>query len=69
MYPNRHDLLERIPQLNELIIAKLTDGGWVMTGTCNATRKYLRLIVKSIKQMAEEERIQKEQIYYLKQLR
>ena len=60
MYPNRPDLLSRIPQTNELTISKLANGGWVMTDTCNAARKYCRLIVKSIKQIAEGEGIPKE---------
>ena len=60
MYPNRPDLLKRIPQANELTIVKLADCGWVMTDTCNAARKYLRLLVESIKQIAEEEDIPKE---------
>ena len=59
MHPNRPDLLKRIPQDNELTIAKLADGGWVMTDICNAARKYHRLLVKSIKQIAEEEGIPK----------
>ena len=62
MHPNRPDLLERKPQANELTIVKLADGGWVMTDTCNAARKYRRLLVKPTKQIAEEEGIPKEQI-------
>ena len=49
MYPNRPDLLARITHANELTIAKIADGGWVMIDTCNSVRKYLRLLVKSIK--------------------
>ena len=60
MYPKRPDLLERITQVNELTISKLADGSWVMTDTCNAARKYLRLLVESIKQIVEEEGIPKE---------
>ena len=62
MYPNRPDLLARIPQANELTIAKIADGSWVMTDTCNTTRNYWRLIVESIKQIVEEEGIQKERM-------
>ena len=62
MYPNRPDLLARIPQANELTIAKLADGGWVMTDTFNAARKYFRTLVESIKQIADEEGIPKDQI-------
>ena len=62
MYPNWPDLLARIPQANELTISKLADGSWVMADNCNDARKYLRLLVKSINQIAEEEGISKEQI-------
>ena len=62
MYLNRPELLARIPQANELTISKLADGGWVRTDTCNAASKYRRLLVKSIKQIAEEEGILKEWI-------
>ena len=51
MYPNRPDLIARIPQANELTIATLDDGGWVITDTCNAARKYQSLLVKLIKQI------------------
>ena len=33
-----------------------------MTDTCNAARKYRRLLVEKIKQIAEEEGIPKEQL-------
>ena len=62
MCPNLPDLLARILQANELTIAKLDDGGWVITDTCNAARKYCRLLVEPITQIAEEECIPKEQI-------
>ena len=54
MYPNRPDLMARIPKANELTIDKLADGGWVMTDTYNDGRKYYRLIVESINHIAEE---------------
>ena len=62
MHPNRLDLLARIPQANELTIAKLAYGGWEITDTFNAARKYRRLLVKSTKKVAEEEGITKERI-------
>ena len=37
-----------------------------MTDTCNAARKYRRLLVESIKQIAEEEGIPKKQIKVFK---
>ena len=62
MYPNGPHLMERIPQANELTIAKLTNGGWMMTEIFNAARNYPRLLVESIKQIAEEVGILKERI-------
>ena len=55
MYFYRPDLLEKIPQAK-------TNGGWVMTDTCNAARNYHRLVVESIKLIAEEEGVPDEQI-------
>ena len=62
MYPNRPEQLARIPLAKELTISKIDDGGWVMTDTCNAASKCLRLLIESIKQIAEEEGIMKERI-------
>ena len=62
MFLNQPDLIARIPQATKLTIAKLADGGWLMTDTFNTARKYCRLLVGSIKQIAEEEGIPKEQI-------
>lgn len=52
MYPGRQDLLDLIPLASELTIAKLAQCGWIMTDTCNAARKYRRLFVESIKEVA-----------------
>ena len=60
MYPNRPDLLAMIPQANGLTIAKLANGGWLMTDTFDDARKYHRLLIESIKQIAEDEGIPKE---------
>ena len=60
MCPNWPDLLARIPQANKLTIVKLANSGWVTTDTCNDARKYRRLLVKSINQIAEKEGIMKE---------
>lgn len=62
LYPNRPDLLERIPKAHELTLAKLAHGGCVMTDTCNAARKYRRLLMEAIKQIAEEDGMTVEQI-------
>ena len=66
MYPNRPHLMERIPQDNKLTIAKLANGGWMMTDICNAARNYCRPSVELIKQIVEEEGIPKERIKVFK---
>ena len=66
MYPNRPELMTRTIQANELTIDKLVDVGWVMTDNLNAAGKYLRLLVESIKHIAEEEGITKEKIKLFK---
>jgi len=62
MYPARPDLLEQIPLAKELTLAKLAHGGWVMTDTCNAARKYRKLLIESIKKIAEEDGMDPDQI-------
>ena len=62
LYPNRPDLLARIPMAHELTLAKLAKGGWIMTDTCNAARKYRRLLMESIKKIAEEDGMSPDQI-------
>ena len=39
-YPNRPDLILLLPNANELSVAKLAKGGWLMTDTCNPARKF-----------------------------
>ena len=47
---------------HELTLAKLAKGGWIMTDTCNAARKYRRLLMESIKKIAEEDGMSPDQI-------
>ena len=62
MYPARPELLEQIPLAKELTLSKLAQGGWVMTDTCNAARKYRKLLMESIKQIAVEDGMDPDQI-------
>ena len=43
MYPNRPDLMQLIPDSKELTIAKLTQGGVLMTDNCDTVRLFRRL--------------------------
>ena len=54
LFPNRPDLLTRIPPLEQLTIAKLPTGSWLMTDTCNAARKLRRLLKEAITKIAKE---------------
>ena len=55
LYPGRQDLLDRIPQAAQLSMAKLAKNGWIMTDTCHAATKFMRLFVESIIQVAKDE--------------
>lgn len=54
-FPNRPDLLALISDPSELTIAKLANGGWIMTDTCNTARKFRRLLKEAIKEVAVAE--------------
>ena len=47
-YPGRQDLLYMIPSPFQLLIANIAMGGWIMTDTCNAARKFRRLLIEAI---------------------
>ena len=61
-YPNRPDLILLLPNANELSVAKLAKGGWLMTDTCNPARKFRRLLMKAISEVAEKEGLTAEEI-------
>ncbi len=52
LYPSRQDLLDMIPQLQALILAKLANDGMVSTDTCNTARKTRRLLCEAIRTVA-----------------
>ena len=54
LYPNRPDLLARIPASADLTIAKLAKGGWIMTDTCSAARRFRRLLKAEIHKIGKE---------------
>lgn len=55
LYPDRPDLWALIPKSEELTIAKLARSGWIMTDTCNAARKFRKLFIEAIHEVAKEE--------------
>ncbi len=49
LYPSCQDLLDMIPQLQALTLAKLANDDMVSTETCNTARKTRRLLCKAIR--------------------
>ena len=61
-YPNRPDLILLLPKAGKLLVAKLAMGGWLMTDTCNPARKFRRLLMKAISEVAEKEGMSADEI-------
>ena len=51
-----------LPKACELTLAKLANRGWLMTDTCNAARKFRRLLKDSIREIALEEGMEENKI-------
>ena len=62
MYPNRLDLLALIPGLSKLTLPKLTKGGWVTTDTCNPARRFRKLLISAISDIAKDDGMKAEDI-------
>ena len=62
LYPDRPDLWALIPKAEALTIAKLAKSGWIMTDTCNAARKFRRLFIEAIREVAKEEGLDEKEI-------
>jgi hypothetical protein len=54
LYPHCQDLINMIPQSNELILTKLTKDGMVSTDTCNTARMTQRLLCEVIRKLCFE---------------
>ena len=61
-YPGRQDLLDMIPCPCQLSISNIYKGGWIMTDTCNATRKFRRLLFDTITEITKKEGITRNQL-------
>ena len=62
-YPGRQDLLDQIAEGSSLSLAKFAKGSLVMTDTCNAARKFRRLMIEAIKDAAKEEGMRDDSIH------
>ena len=62
VYPGRADLLALLPKPSDLSLSKLTNGGWIMTDTCNPAREFRKLFMAAITEIAEEEGMTKNEI-------
>jgi hypothetical protein len=56
LYPHCQDLINMIPQSNELTLTKLAKDGMVSTDTCNTARKTQRLLCEVIRKVCFEKR-------------
>ena len=62
MYPDRSDLLDRIPLPSKLTLARLHKNGWLMTDNCPTAMKFKRLLHQEIAKQACAEDISEEEI-------
>ena len=63
MYPNLPDLMQLIPDTKELTVAKLAEGGVIMTDNCDAARLFRQLFQEYITEVALKQGISPEQIH------
>ena len=61
-YPGRKDFLDMISNNCQPSIDNISKGGWIMTDTCNADRKFLRLLIEAITEIAKKEGMKSNQI-------
>ena len=61
-FPDRPDLLVLICEPSQLTMAKLADGGWIMTDTCNTARKFRKLLKEAIKEVAIAEGMDEDEV-------
>ena len=63
MYPDRQDLLDQIAKPSELTLAKFSDGGVIMTDTCDTAPKFCRQFIEHIKPVAEERGVERKDVH------
>ena len=54
IFPDNANLLCLVPSAGDLSLAKLAGKGMVMVDTCNTARKFRRLLIEQIRQIAIE---------------
>jgi hypothetical protein len=62
MYPNRPELLDLLPQPDELTLAKLAEGGGVMMDNCEKARLERKLVAEEIRKAGRAMGLSEEKI-------
>jgi hypothetical protein len=65
LFPHRQDLINMIPQSNELTLTKLAKDGMVSTDSCNTARKTQRLLCEVIKKLCFEKVLTEDEVNVL----
>jgi hypothetical protein len=65
LHPHCQDLINMIPQSNELTLTKLAKDGMVSTDTCNTARKTQRLLCEVIRKLCFEKWLMQDEINVL----
>ena len=61
-YFGQQELIDMIPSTFKLSIANIAQGDWIMTDTCNADRKFRRLLIEDITEIANKQGMTRNQI-------
>ena len=54
MFPDRQDLLDKLPYPMKLTLARLSGNGWLMTDMCKTSQKFQKLLREVIEEEAKE---------------
>jgi hypothetical protein len=68
LFPHCHDLINMIPESNQLTLTKLTKDGMVSTDTCNTTCKTQRLLCEVINKLCFEKGMSEDDIHVLEKV-
>ncbi len=68
LYPHHQDLINMIPQSNELTLTKLAKDGMVLTDTCNTARKTQRLLCEVTRKLCFEKGLTQDEINVLEKI-
>ena len=62
MFPDRQDLLDKLPDPMKLALAQLVKHGWLMNDMCNTALKLWKLLRKVIKSEEQENGMTQDEI-------